>query len=58
MEGIKMSKKDYKLIAQAIADTWCDAEAQKLIAESLAESLASDNPNFDKSKFLTACGVN
>jgi hypothetical protein len=52
-----MSKKDYKLIAQAIADTWCDANAQLAIAESLAESLASDNPNFNKSKFLIACGL-
>jgi hypothetical protein len=53
-----MSKKDYELIAQAIADTWCDAEAQKLIAESLAEALQAENPLFNRTKFFQICGVN
>ncbi len=53
-----MTRKDYELIAQAIADVWCDAVAQKDIAESLAEALAGDNPRFDRARFLSACGVN
>lgn len=53
-----MTKKDYELIAQAIADVWCDAEAQQLIAESLAAALATDNARFNRELFLAACGVN
>ena len=52
-----MTRKDYRLIAQAIADVWCDAEAQKDIAESIASALATDNDRFDRNKFLKACGV-
>ena len=52
-----MTKKDYNLIAQAIADTWCDSEAQLLIAESIANALQAENELFDKSRFLQACGV-
>jgi hypothetical protein len=29
----------------------------KLIAEDFAEYFANDNPGFDRSRFLTACGV-
>lgn len=52
-----MSKKDYILIAQAIADTWCDSAAQLAIAEKIADRLADENPLFDKLRFLAACGV-
>jgi hypothetical protein len=53
----ELSKKDYMLIAQAIADTWCDSAAQLAIAEKLADRLADENPSFDKLRFLAACGV-
>ena len=52
-----MTRKDYELIAQAIADTWCDSEAQLAIAESIAKSLADENPKFSKEQFLAMCGV-
>jgi hypothetical protein len=52
-----MTKKDYLLIAQAIAETWCHFESQKAIAENLATALENTNPLFDKTKFLVACGV-
>jgi hypothetical protein len=52
-----MTKKDYQLIAQAIADTWCDAAAALLIAESVAKALEADNPLFNRDRFLAACGV-
>ena len=52
-----MTKKDYQLIAGAIADTWCRFEDQKLLAESIAKALETTNPLFNKTRFLTACGV-
>jgi hypothetical protein len=52
-----MTKKDYELIAQAIADTWCDAAAQLAIAESIAKALADTNPTFNIDRFLAMCGV-
>jgi hypothetical protein len=52
-----MTKKDYQLISQAIADTWCQFESQKAIAENLAAALESTNPLFNKTRFLVACGV-
>lgn len=57
METRNMSKKDYNLIAQAIADTYCDSAAQLAIAEKIADRLADENPLFDKQRFLAACGV-
>lgn len=53
-----MTRKDYQLIAQAIADVWCENTAQLYIAESIADALAQDNPRFDRARFLDACGVN
>jgi hypothetical protein len=52
-----MTKKDYKLIAQAIANTYCDFESASLIVESIAEALEAENPLFNKTKFREACGV-
>lgn len=61
-----MTRKDYILIAEAIRATrdpyaahWdknlfrgCDDHAKQL-----AEALQKDNPRFDTTKFLRACGV-
>jgi hypothetical protein len=52
-----MTKKDYKLIAQAIADTYCDIGSASAIVESIAEALEAENPLFNKTKFREACGV-
>ena len=52
-----MTRKDYELIAQAIADTWCDAAAQLAIAENIAKALADANPTFNIDRFLAMCGV-
>lgn len=64
-----MTKKDYELIAASIHRTHMacgvgKTEAQRLgaanavslAAVDLAASLAHDNPRFDKSRFLKACG--
>lgn len=57
-----MTRKDYVLIAKVIADIVSDFGQEEpvqpsLIAEELADALAGDNPNFDRERFLTACGV-
>lgn len=52
-----MTKKHYKLIAQAIKDTNGFDGCAKRIAEALAKALAQDNPRFNRSIFLEACGV-
>lgn len=62
-----MTKKDYVLIVEAI---WRSGyvkdknkirqepkeNMRKLIASDLTSSLANENPKFDRSKFLRACG--
>lgn len=65
-----MTHKDYELIVKALktaADRIriCEPEdAQKDLldgigyaADYLVDSLASDNPRFDRTKFLKACGI-
>lgn len=62
-----MSKKHFECIARRIREqrgtcddplTSADAiRALDALARSLCEDFASYNPNFDRSRFLTACGV-
>lgn len=66
-----MTKKDYKLIANAIwrsdwalrlkdsdrANIKARAVMKNLIVTDLAASLKDDNPRFDSGKFREACGV-
>lgn len=65
-----MTKKDYELIAQSVRRTrmvegWDKNQLRKqakmaalrLVANDLAGSLYGDNPRFDRTKFLTACGI-
>ena len=64
-----MTKKDYELIAEAIAYAaelskvlgGIDAETRdrvtSLIANKLASGLEMDNPRFNREMFLKACGV-
>lgn len=52
-----MSRKDYILIADAIA--FCNRpgyQGLETVAETIACALADDNCNFDKVRFITACG--
>lgn len=48
-----MTKKDYIAIAEIIRV----AANPITIAYGLSQLMASDNPNFDRQKFLKACGV-
>lgn len=53
-----MTKKDYKLIAEVLANAWWASNDQKRhIVYDLTDALENTNPKFDRSKFLTACGV-
>lgn len=61
-----MTRKDYKLIAQAMSDQISSACSLGLVDKSrylffqdicgtLATRLGEENPRFDRSKFLEAC---
>lgn len=56
-----MTRKDYILIAAAIASMPTHAPALRTARESaarvLADALAADNPRFDRGRFLKAAGV-
>ena len=58
-----MTRRDYVLLANVINARLSarpdqeKAEAYRLIANDLADALATDNPRFDRARFLTACGV-
>ncbi len=60
-----MTRKDYVLIAEAIKranENWEGfapeaALAIEGLAKSLSVQLVIDNPNFDRARFLEACGV-
>ena len=62
-----MTRKDYVLIAQAIKtqidlSTQYEEEESRAGAQNIAYDLAwklqEENPNFDRRRFLAACGVN
>lgn len=58
-----MTRKDYIAIARAFATagtTTLDGvhlPTLRLLADRVADVMEADNPNFDRAKFLTACGV-
>lgn len=61
-----MTKKDYELIAQALADVsgnyegedWTVSGVLGLVSWKLADALQATNPRFNRELFLKACGVN
>jgi hypothetical protein len=57
-KGMKMTRKDYVLIAEVIATSWhASAEFKSDIAHNMADALAGTNPLFNRARFLDACGV-
>lgn len=66
-----MTRKDYVAIAEAIAASklgeYADLEEAQyysgredgvtVVARNIADVMQSDNPRFDRSRFLKACGV-
>jgi hypothetical protein len=63
-----MTRKDFQLIADVLrydmdhAELYPDAAIRKAgcadRAKRMARALSTTNPNFDRDRFLTACGVN
>ncbi len=64
---MSMTKKHYEMVAKVFAKTRLYVEyeehrngresARQYLAEELADQFASDNPLFDRARFLKACGV-
>lgn len=52
-----MTKKDYVLIASVFANHDNEIRSIADVAEGLADMLERDNPRFDRSRFLKACGI-
>lgn len=51
-----MSRKHFVAIAAGIAAI-ADSKARKQAAYTLADTLASTNPRFNRARFLAACGL-
>lgn len=61
-----MTRQDFKLIAEVLKDSLpyedsnsIEAERgyHEMICNAFADRLSSTNPNFDRTRFLKACGV-
>jgi hypothetical protein len=60
-----MTRKDFQLIADTVARLYKDFDCSpsedtvslSLVAEELADALATTNDRFNRETFLTACGV-
>jgi hypothetical protein len=53
-----MSRKDYEKFAQMMRQTHDLNKGQReTMANRIATILALDNPNFDRVRFIKACGV-
>lgn len=51
-----MTKKHFEAIAAVLKDAKDATNGQSYIAGRLADYFASQNPRFDKARFLRACG--
>lgn len=51
-----MTRKHFE-VAAIIAKHDCTAKARRKLAVETAELIAKTNPNFDRGRFLRACGV-
>lgn len=56
-KGKIMTRKDYVKIAKVISTAWvASQDFRDSIANDFADMLEKDNPNFNRDKFLKACG--
>lgn len=51
-----MTRKDYRLIADAIKSEYCGSECDNAIINRLCVVLKADNVNFKPDTFRKACG--
>jgi len=52
-----MTRKDYKLIAEAIRLSKINMEAREEVTRQIGYKLADDNPRFRMGQFAEACGA-
>lgn len=50
-----MTRKDYSMIAGAIATSGLPERARETLVNNLCRKFAEDNERFDASKFIEAC---
>jgi hypothetical protein len=58
--GNRMTKKHFKAIAEIIKESYnpaYDMFAGKEFVNKITDYLATQNPHFDREKFLNACGI-
>ena len=53
--GGNMTRKDYRIVADAISCSGLDEDAIVKLARSLSVAFLKDNDNFDPARFLDAC---
>ena len=52
-----MTRKDYELIARVVHSIDAKDNTREYVAELFADALKPANANFDRGRFLMACGV-
>jgi hypothetical protein len=52
-----MTRQHFQLIADVLHDAGLTDEDRKYLSTLFANKLATTNPNFDRTRFLKACGV-
>jgi hypothetical protein len=67
MKGVRMTRKDYKIIAESIrtvrdkcikdGHSVYFADILEEVAEELGDSMLRDNPRFSRERFREACGL-
>jgi hypothetical protein len=64
MDAITFQRRHFQMIAEVLNDSFPVPENNtdpvlywRLIVDAFASRLASTNPNFDRARFLAACGM-
>lgn len=52
-----MTRKHYQLLANHVATAWQHQDINLEGIHCIADALESDNPRFDRDRFLEACGA-
>jgi hypothetical protein len=52
-----MTKRVFKIVAQAIKEEIADEQDRKALAARMAEEFIEQNPRFDEELFYKACGI-
>ncbi len=53
----ELQHRHFSFIAAVIKDLGLEGSEQRHVAKCFAHACAGSNPRFDRSRFLTACGV-